>query len=485
VYLGDGWPEKYRGSIFMSNLHGHRINNDLPRRKGSGFTASHGADFLVSGDKMFLGLLLQTGPDGSVFITDWYDRGECHTRDNPDRGSGRVYRISYGKPARVRPDLARRSNDELVKLQLHRNEWFVTHARRLLQERAAAGPLPGVHDALRAILRDSSDATRRLRAVWALHVTGGLDAAARRALLDHPDEDLRAWAVQLELEDRDVDPAVAEKFARLAESDPSPVVRLYLAAGIRRLPPARRVAVLEGLVRHAEDAEDGNLPLVTWYAAEELAETNLDAAMALIKHSRIPLLREFMARRIAGLGTDRPVVNVASIGARGDGTTDDAAAFQAAIDRLAATGGRVLIPWGVHPYRILKPLKVSSDHLEFWGPGARLQFAEGAGLLVQGRPVKSLALRGLRVEGAGSGPVLDLRGVEDALLEDLQVKGGASIAAAGRLSIATSRFDTLEIAMPESGAPPASLRSVAVSRAYSLTGDSRGVRLDGCTLPAK
>src|SRR4029077_21148990 len=104
VYLGDSWPERYRGTLFMSNLHGHRINNDLPRRKGSGFTASHGKDLLISGDKMFLGLLLQTGPDGSVFVTHWYARGDCHTRDNPDRGSGRVYKISYGAPAPARPD---------------------------------------------------------------------------------------------------------------------------------------------------------------------------------------------------------------------------------------------------------------------------------------------------------------------------------------------------------------------------------------------
>src|SRR6185436_5559368 len=106
-------------------------------------------------------------------------------------------------------------------------------------------------------------------------------------------------------------------------------------------------------------------------------------------------------------------------------------------------------------------------------------------LVVQGRPLKSLAVRGLRLEGTGSAPVLDLRGVEDALLEDLQVRGGASIAAAGRLSVATSRFDTLEIAMPESGATPAALRGLTVSRAFSLTGDPRGVQLDGCTLPPK
>ena len=80
-------------------------------------------------------------------------------------------------------------------------------------------------------------------------MTGGLDAAARVALLDHADEDIRAWTIQLELEQRNPSDAAMAKFAQLAASDPSPVVRLYLAVGVRRLPPARRVAVLDGLVR--------------------------------------------------------------------------------------------------------------------------------------------------------------------------------------------------------------------------------------------
>lgn len=488
IYLGDSWPERYRGTFFTNNLHGHRINNDLPRRRGSGFVASHGEDFLTSDDPMFMGLLLQTGPDGSVFATDWYDRGECHTRDNPDRGTGRIYKIVYGTPAPAHPDLARLTDDELVQLQLHRNEWYVTHSRRLLQERAAKGPVPAVHQALWAMLRSHSDPTRRLRALWALHVTGGLDASSRRALLDHPDEDVRAWTVQLAIEGLNVDDPTLEKFARMALSDPSPVVRLYLAAGIRRLPADRRAAVLQGLVQHTEDSVDPNLPLLIWYAAEPLAESDLASAIALLRTSRIPLVREFMARRIASLGSDRPIVNVVTIGARADGTTDDAGAFQTALDRLAKTGGRILIPWGVHPYRIARPLKVASDHVEFWGPGAQLQFEEGAGIVAQGetgRPLRDLAIRGLTLVGKGSGPVLKLDRVEEVELEGLQVKGGTSIGGPARLSVATSRFDALQVALPESGAPGASFRSLTVSRSFRLTGDRTEARFESCVLPTK
>src|SRR5204862_377449 len=122
----------------------------------------------------------------------------------------------------------------------------------------------------------------------------------------------------------------------------------------------------------------------------------------MLKSSRIPLIREFMARRITALGIDRPILNVVTLGATGDGTTDDSAGFQRTIDQLAATGGRILVPWGVRPFRIARPLVVSSDHLEFWGPGARLQFVEKGSLTVAGtggRTLREFSIRGLRIEG--------------------------------------------------------------------------------------
>jgi len=478
IYLGDSWPEQYSGTFFTSNLHGHRINNDLPKRKGSGFVASHGQDFLLSSDTMFTGLLLQTVPDGSVFLSDWYDRGECHTRDNPDRESGRIYKILYGSPSAAQPDLAKLSDLELVKLQLHRNEWYVTHSRRLLQERAAKGSSSAVHEALRDMLRNNPEPSRWLRALWALHVTGGLDAAARRSLLGHAHEDIRAWTVQFVFDRRDVDDETMGVLARMAATDPSPVVRLYLAAGIRRLPAERRIPVLEGLVGHGEDGGDPNLPLLIWYAAEGLAEANLPAALGLVKNAKIPLLREFMARRIAALGVDRPILNVIALGAAGDGTTDDSAAFQKAIDQLAKSGGRILVPWGVKSFRIAKPLVVSSDHLEFWGPGAQIEFVGDAALTASG--IRDLAMRGLRIKGAVS-----LTKADGVVLEDLQVKGGCAISASDGIAITSSRFESLEIQLAESGHPSAKLRNVAVDKSYRLTGDATGVKIDACRLPTK
>ncbi len=90
---------------------------------------------MQSRDPWYMGVTLAYGPDGSVYASDWSDTGECHSTRNTRRETGRIYKISYKKPQPVHVNLAELSNEELVKLQLHQNDWYVRHARRLLQER--------------------------------------------------------------------------------------------------------------------------------------------------------------------------------------------------------------------------------------------------------------------------------------------------------------------------------------------------------------
>ena len=301
VYLGDNWPDRYRGTIFMSNIHGDRINNDLPRRRRSGYVAAHGADLLVSGDPWFMGLQIKYGPDGAAYVSDWYDTGECHTR-KPDTGNGRIYKIAYGATKRRSDgatkgfDLGRMTGAQLVELQVHKNDWWVRRARRVLQQR---GPDAGVHQRLLTILKENPDVTRRLRALWALHVTGGAPKDLLTTMLTDDSEYVRAWAVQLLAEDRQPAHEIITQFERLAESDPSPLVRLYLASAAMRLPVERRSGVLERLVAHGDDADDPNLPLMYWYALEPLAAAEQKRALALAMKGKLPKLREFVARRVA------------------------------------------------------------------------------------------------------------------------------------------------------------------------------------------
>ncbi|HYF01264.1 MAG TPA: hypothetical protein VEJ18_20240 [Planctomycetota bacterium] len=174
----------------------------------------------------------------------------------------------------------------------------MTHARRLLQERGATVEAVA---ALRKILETHPEPQRRLRALWALHVLG----KPVPDLLDDPREHLRAWTVRLDAEDGSTEQA--SRWARLARTDPSPVVRLALAEACRRLPLEAAWPVLEGLATRAEDADDPNLPLMIWYAAWPMAERDPGRALAFVRSSRLPILREFMARQLAATAPVRRV----------------------------------------------------------------------------------------------------------------------------------------------------------------------------------
>jgi hypothetical protein len=115
---------------------------------------------------------------------------------------------------------------------------------------------------LLAAVRSERPARERLRALWALHVAGGLKEETAVSLMSDRDEYLRAWAVQLMAEDRTLGPQALQAMARRAKEDASPVVRLYLASALQRIEPAQRVPVLTELLAHAEDAQDHNLPLM-------------------------------------------------------------------------------------------------------------------------------------------------------------------------------------------------------------------------------
>src|SRR5690606_25230767 len=119
----------------------------------------------------------------------------------------------------------------------HENEFYVVHSRRLLQERGGSNE---VHDGLWKIFNENPDVTRKLRALWALHVTNGISERQALDLLDHTEEYVRGWAIQLIAEGKDVAADARRRFESLAKRDTSALVRLYLASALQRMAPNER-----------------------------------------------------------------------------------------------------------------------------------------------------------------------------------------------------------------------------------------------------
>ncbi len=341
IYLGDNWPKDYRNSMFTVNYHGKRLNNDRIERQGAGYVAHHGKDLLQTDDPWFRGVDLLTGNDGGVFIADWSDIGECHDDDGIHRSSGRIYKITSGTPpAPAIPDVSKIENLKLVELQLHQNDWFVRQSRQVLQERAAAGQdMNSVHRALLSLFSTQIDDTRKLRALWALNVTGGTTQKWLRQQLKQPSEHLRLWAIQSLVEQHTLDSEVLTEFASMARKDKSGLVLSFLTSALPKLPLERRWPLAEALASRAEFASDPNLPLLIWYGIEASVAGARETAVRFAAASSMGKLRQFTARRLMEDIETHPAPINALLHTITDKTTDQ---FKAEIltGMVQAGGGR-------------------------------------------------------------------------------------------------------------------------------------------------
>ena len=325
VYLSDAFPEEHHGRLFMANIHEHAVLSDELEPKGSSFVAHHGEDFLLANNAQWVGFSMEIGPAGDVYVLDWHDAEICGN-DVQHKETGRIFRVTP-KQSRAEnwagrfDDIKAMSNGELAELQLSKSAWHARRARVVLQGRAAKGEVDAsVHESLHEIFASNPDEDLRLRAMWALHVTSGFTPELLTDALDDRDAHVRAWAIQLLTEDHDAPPAATARFAAMAESDDSAVVRLYLAAALQRIEHEQSWPVAEALAKHGEDADDHNIPKMIWFGLEPLVAEDPERALQLAERSEIPMLTENIGRRI--VDAHRLETLVTSLGDRSDARKD-------------------------------------------------------------------------------------------------------------------------------------------------------------------
>lgn len=178
IYQGDQWPAEWRGLVFLGNIHQSALNCDrltpvgatykaekestLLRPAGKALLAKSGekipkgedwkfvgpGNFLVSRDPWFRPVSNKTGPDGALWVMDWYDKYPCYQNaqadpNGVDREYGRIWRVVWvgnqpGKPVPSRPtrdmDLTRLDYDGRLRLLSHTNSWHARQGRRLIAE---------------------------------------------------------------------------------------------------------------------------------------------------------------------------------------------------------------------------------------------------------------------------------------------------------------------------------------------------------------
>lgn len=199
----DAYPEQYRKKLYMGNIHGGCINVDRIERSGSTYAGFGEPDFLTANDAWFMPVVQKTGPDGSLYILDWYDRYHCYQDANRDpegidRLKGRLYRVRYKEtPRKVNFDLASQSNEELFQLLESQNDWTRGTAQRILEERMWSSAERAQQIQALGMSRNNGKLTTDLGRHAAFRVaTNGptYNEVHCRQSLHHPDPVIRAWS---------------------------------------------------------------------------------------------------------------------------------------------------------------------------------------------------------------------------------------------------------------------------------------------------
>lgn len=300
----DAYPEQYRDKLYMGNIHAGAINVDKLKRDGSTYIGTGEPDFLMANDAWFMPVSQKTGPDGSLYVLDWYDRYHCYQDANRDpkgidRLRGRLYRIRYKDTRRVTGlNLLEESDDQLIERLHGANIYYRETAQRLLAERNK----PETRKKLEAlVLKNDAPRKARMHALWSLVSTGKLTEGFHRALLTHAEPAYRAWAVRAAGNFRQVSPEIRQQIVGMAD-DKSPDVKLQVAIAARKLDGVDAFPMLLEVL--ANSGEDKVIPHIVWQNIHPLLEehgSQLVEAMASQKLQAAPATREIMPRSIERL----------------------------------------------------------------------------------------------------------------------------------------------------------------------------------------
>ncbi len=279
-------PERYRGKLLaVSPLLSQVVLSEIAAN-GSSLQTKDLEAIVASSDNWFRPVDIKEGPDGAVYVADWYDGQLAHTKNHEgqmDGDTGRIYRL-MGKDHKksVPIDLGKKSSRELVGMLNSESRWQRETIRRLLGDRRDASIVP-----LCTQLLFASKGQQALEALWALHLSGGFTPEVAERALVHAEPLVRGWAVRLIGDEGHANPTLARILAELAAGEKDLHVRSQLASSARRLPAGQGLPIVRELFRQEADAQDIHLPLLLWWAIEASCADQREAVLALFKEPEV------------------------------------------------------------------------------------------------------------------------------------------------------------------------------------------------------
>ncbi len=320
IYEGGSLPEKYTGKLFGVDPLQNNVVIAEVERDGSTFQTRDIGYAIKSADPCFRPVDVKLGPDGAVYVCDWYDDQVKHfvSADGKfDASNGRIYRLRRRTDWQSVPlDLSKLSSEQLVgKLVEDPNRWVRQTALRLIADRKDRALIP----LLNRLLKERTGQAA-LECLWALNLVGGLDEATALTCLGHADPHVRLWTVRLLCDQNQVPAGISARLVKLAQGEPDVEVRVQLACSIRRLSARDLLPIWRQLVAHDGDVTDPHVPLALWWALESKAGSDRDSVVSLFENSglwRLPMVEkvilERVMRRYAQAGSQKDLLTCARL----------------------------------------------------------------------------------------------------------------------------------------------------------------------------
>jgi len=312
-YADDLWPEEFQNNILIGNVMTSRINRDTLLARGSSKSAREEPDFLTTTDPWFRPVDLQLGPDGALYVADFYNRIIGHyevplTHPGRDRERGRIWKISYtGKPLRALPNFSRSEPAQLLSEFRSPSLSRRILAMNELQDRLSGEAAVALRENLQ---RKDLLGTEIVHSLWGLQRLKELDGDTLRRFARHADRDVRVHVMRILSEEadfgslrqsaalqalKDADPLAQRAAAEALGLHPEPEAFVRPLLGLLERAPAEDVQ-LRHAVRMAlrNNLRDGGSSILNYqrYKGDELAIVadlclaipTEDAASFLVKH---------------------------------------------------------------------------------------------------------------------------------------------------------------------------------------------------------
>ncbi len=257
AYSGGAFPDEFNtNTTFVAEPVSSIVHADRLKPAGSSFIASRvrsEKEFLASTDMWFRPVNMYIGPDGALYIVDYYREIIEHPEWLADEvinsgklyngnDMGRIYRISAtdAKSHSWTTDLAlgKATDEALVEKLADPNIWWRRNAQRMLVDRNKAQIIP----ALVAMVGNERSATGRLHALWTLSGMNQLRPEQIADALRDPEPGVRVNAIKLAELQLNSEPMLEKSLISLQDdADPKVRFQLLCTLGFINSPEAAQV----------------------------------------------------------------------------------------------------------------------------------------------------------------------------------------------------------------------------------------------------